>query len=101
MVSDIEFTEEEQKILDHRLEMHRDYHYLFKETPQGKDVIKHLRDMFYLEYHGIHQQGNRPEDTSFLLGQRSVIAYILQVIDTTPEEIVDAEKQFKAEEDRG
>ncbi len=59
-----------------------DYRQVFEHSPVGKDVLLHLRKVFYdrLSFEDLN-----PHGTSYKEGQRSVIHYILEVL-TVPDE---------------
>jgi len=90
--------EEQQEITTaERLRMHDAYCHIFTDLPQGIDVLAHLSALYGHEFHPIHSRGATHADTSFVLGQRSVIAYIKEVLSKTSAEIQGEHQQVKAE----
>lgn len=90
--------EQQDKNIAERLRKHDAFCHIFQDTPQGQLILEVLREKFYFEYDPIHQPGTGHADLCVKLGQRTVIAYILEVLSITSDQIMGEEQQRKADE---
>lgn len=85
--------------MEDRLRRHSAYVSIFTENPNGIEVYEHLKQQYFFENDSMYQPGCSHADIAFYLGQRSVIAYINKVINTTKDQITGENQQGKADEE--
>ena len=73
-------------------------------APVHADVITYdyagvVDGLFYYEGDAIFHEGQDPRQVDFALGQRSVIAYIIRILNTTKQDLTGENRDRKANED--